>query len=129
MGEAKSRGSFEERREDAMGRMLDNAEVLIAVSEQEGGIHLSVLPRDEAPNGQSLAVILASWLNSNFEAVTRAAVQAKLQSEQAVTDVTPKDGGDLKAIAMRPVRSITTPEGGLAKGEAVLLGPDGRPLQ
>jgi hypothetical protein len=128
MREAKSRGSAEDRKVQAMLKALEAAEVVICLSETDGGISLQTIPRDESPNGDSLAVIVASWLNSNLAAITKAAVQAKLQSEQPRVDVK-TGGGDMRVIAQRSVRSITTPEGGLAKDAPMLLGPDGRPMQ
>lgn len=118
-----------EATEGEIAAALDGAEVLICLSEVEGGIGLQIIPRDEAPNGDSLAVIVASWLDSNLATITKAAVQAKIASEQPQADIK-TDGGDLRIIASRPVRSVTTVGGQIAKKDAAeILGPDGKPLQ
>lgn len=118
MGEARNKGeTHEERREAALDREMDRAEVLIALREDDGGIGMSILPRDEEMNGQSLAIILATFIHSNLEALTKAAVQAKLASEQ------PQG-----VVVERAKRSLTTAEGALAV-DASIVGPDGRPLQ
>jgi hypothetical protein len=127
MGEARARGTHEQHREDALLKAIDDAEVLVFLSAKDGGINLQILPRDEEPNADSLAVIIASWLNSNLEAITKAAVLAKMQSEQPAANVA-TEGGDMRVIASRPVRSVTTVEGGLANEAPTLLGPDGRAL-
>lgn len=133
MGEAKNRGTLEERQQQAeerhqeeIGAAINGAEVVVCLREVEGGINLTIIPRDEAPNSESLAVIVASWLNSNLVAITRAAVLAKERSERPAAQVATQEGPVL--VTGRPVRSITTPEGALAR-DAGLLGPDGRPLQ
>lgn len=103
------------RQEAEIIRRLEAAEVIITLAEEDGGVNLAVMPRDETPNAQSLAVVLASFIHSNLPTLTKAAVQAKLQSEQQV-----------KPAA---VPSVTTPGGGLAKAAPLILGPDGRALQ
>ena len=42
-----------------MERMFDSAEVLIALSADEQGVSVQALPRDEQPDQDSPAVILA----------------------------------------------------------------------
>lgn len=108
-----------------MGRAIESAEVLIALTETPEGINLEILPRDEAPNSESLAVILASFIDSNFETLMKAAVQAKEMSERADVHV---DGGDMRVVATRPVRSVTSVEGGIAKEGPRIVDAQGRAL-
>lgn len=124
MGEANQRGTPEERREQAMERMLDSAEVLIALSADEQGVSMQVLPRDEQPDQDSPAVILAGFINANLGNLMQTAFAAKEQHEQN------QGAGQQNPqfIKTPGVRSITTPEGGLAKAGPKLLGPDGKLL-
>lgn len=94
----------------------DDPEVLLALSDAPEGIHLAVMPRDENPNQDSLAVVLAGFINANLPALVKAAMQAKRQHEAS-------------EIARIQPRSVTTLEGGLAQKGVTLLGADGKPAK
>jgi hypothetical protein len=121
MGQAKDRGTQEERRQQRMAKMLDEAEVLIALSSDAKGIQFQILPRDETPNQTSEAVILAAFINHNFGNLMQTAMAAYRQHEA---------GGSEKTgmIKQRPVLSLTKPDGALAKDAPRLVGADGERL-
>lgn len=106
MGEAKNRGSYEERRAAAAE---ENAEAVICVSAEGSNLRIATILRDPEPDQASPAVIFASFINANFEELSRqswaayqrslTAIPAQAESPQLVTDATPR-----------------------------LMGPDGRPL-
>jgi hypothetical protein len=126
MGEAKSRGTPEQRAARAvLDEMLDKSEVLIGLSVTDKHVNIKCLPRDAEPDQESLAIIVASFINANFGGLVETAMQAKKDFEAA------QAAGQQNAhfIKQRPVRSITTPEGGLATKDAKIVGPDGNPLQ
>jgi hypothetical protein len=102
-------------------------EVIIAFSFEAGELGVQALPRDERPDPHSLAVILASYIVSNIETLVEQAQEAKARSE--ATPEPEAAGADLRVIASRPVRSLTTVGGALATGAPEILGPDGRPMQ
>lgn len=122
MGEAKNRGTAEERRQQRMTKMLDEAEVLIALNSDDKSISFQILPRDETPNQQSQAIIMASFIQHNFGNLMQTAMAAYLEHQAGGSDKP-------QMIKQQPQRSITTPEGGLAKQAPAIVGPDGRPIQ
>lgn len=125
MGQANQRGSAEERREQAMARMLDDAEVLIALNENDGAINLQALPRDEVPNQDSAAVILAGFINANLGNLMQTALQARQQhAENLAAGVQ-----NPHMIKQVPVRSLTAVDGGLAKDAPTIVDTTGRVLQ
>lgn len=125
MGEAKTRGSEQQRREQAVGEVIENAEVLICLSSSDKKVRVAIIPRDEQPDGESLAVILAGFINANFGNLCETALQAKRDFEAAQAAGQPNP----QFIKQRPVRSVTRPDGGLAKDGPVIVGPDGKQLQ
>ncbi len=121
MGEARARGTYEQRK--AKAQLAEDCEVLIFLKSDEGHLNVQILPRDEEPDEHSPAVIFAAFLNQNMEGLTKAAMDSyrQYQAEQA---------GEGAVLTEAPQRSIQTAEGDIAKKDDVgLLGPDGRPMQ
>jgi hypothetical protein len=123
MGEAKARGTAEERREQSINRELDTAECVIFLKATDGKLNIGFLPRDEEPNQDSPAMIFAAYVNANF---TQLAGEAMAMYESA-TQGLPGDGSVMLAEA--PKRSIVDAVGNIASDAPALVGPDGGPLQ
>lgn len=122
MGEANTRGTAQERREQSLERQLDEAECLVFLSVKDGKLHAGFLPRDENPDQDSPAMIFAAFLSENFKNLAGQAIalhdQYKSERDPAViTDV--------------PRRSVLGPDGNIARsGEDVeIVVPEGRVLQ
>lgn len=122
MGEANTRGTHQERREQSLERQLDDAECLVFLSVKDGKLHAGFLPRDESPNQDSPAMIFAAFLSENFKNLAGQAValheQHKAERDPAViTDV--------------PRRSVLGPDGNIARGgdDVQVVVPEGRAPQ
>jgi hypothetical protein len=120
MGEAANRGTFDERREEAV---LEAAEVHICVSYEGNKLTVQMFPRDEEPNQDSPAMILAGFINANLKELAEMAMEAKRLSETAVPVAAPAPG-----IVTDATPRIIGADGP-ATGEVRLVGPDGSTLQ
>jgi hypothetical protein len=99
-------------------------EVILSFDFQDGELNVTAVTREEPPNPESLAVILASYITNNVQFLVQQAQEAKAASER------PKEsaGANLSVIATRPVRSLTSVDGGLAKDAPAIVGPNGERL-
>ena len=126
MGEAKNRGTHEERREQALERRLETSEVIFFFDANDGKLNFGTLTRDDPPNQDSPAVIFAAYIHANFERLAGEAIALHDSHEAAQRGQLPMGN----VIVGAPKRSIVTPAGDIASEEApALVGPDGRPLQ
>ena len=83
MSEAKQHGSFDERKQQAREEdAIEDCEVLIFLKTADGALNVQILPRDADPNQDSPAVILASFLNANMDAIAQAAMDGYHKSKK-----------------------------------------------
>lgn len=131
MGEANSRGTFEERREEARDRAFKDGEVLIALSKDPaGGLRVQMVSRDEQPDQQSPAVIFAWFLHVNMQQLAGEAMamsRAHAANEAGDTDA-PQGGVHVLGSGPRIAAADGTPMTD-AKAGVEIVGPDGKPLQ
>lgn len=92
MGEANSRGTFEERRNQSLERQLEQSEVIVFLKAEEGKLNISTLTRDEQPNQDSPAVIFAAFLNANFRELAGQAMALAMSHAMAETGELPHAG-------------------------------------
>lgn len=127
MGEANNRGDHAERREQAIERHLEEAEVIIMLKATDGRLEVSMLPRDEEPNQDSPAVIFAAFINANFEQLAGQAMSLYMSHAAAERGELPMEGSG--QIVEAPKRSVVDQAGQIAGDAPVLLGSDGKRLQ
>jgi hypothetical protein len=117
MGEAKARGSYEERRDQRLNEMVESAEVLIALRVDEAGkLVLSSLARDNPVDESSPAIGFAEFLLANWPELAGQAMALK---------TTALAGGDREDIRA----GVIELPNGLPAGEEcdpVILGANGR---
>lgn len=83
MGEANARGDFEDRKAEAEKRDAgEDCEVLMFFKHAEGKLNIQALPRDEVPDQDSPAVIVASFIMENLKELIDAAMTSKESVEQ-----------------------------------------------
>lgn len=112
MGEAKERGTAEERREEAV---IESAQAIICLRAQDGGVHCAtIIPAQDEDNP---AIVLAGYINANLPELMKAAMDGRQLARTAVphivTSVKPRLAGLNGPLDSAPA----------------LLGPDGRALQ
>lgn len=85
MGEAKARGTYEERRDARLNEMVESAEILIALRVDDAGqLHMETLARDYQVDESSAAVGFAEYLLANWRQLAGEALALK-SSAQAAT--------------------------------------------
>lgn len=78
MGEAASRGTYEERRDARLNEMVDQAEILLAIRVDDNGqLVLSSLARDNPVDESSPAVGFAEYLLANWRQLAGEALALK----------------------------------------------------
>ena len=77
MGQAKARGTRNERIEQSIrGSEDDDAEIIIFLKATDAQLNVQIAARDETPNQDSPAVILASYLSANMDQLIAESQQA-----------------------------------------------------
>lgn len=98
MGEANQRGTFDERREEALWR---DADMVIWLRDEgpDKGLHFGAMPQRDDLREDNMAMIFAGFLNANFADLVRMARVAYERSKTAIpqahkpeviTEVTPR---------------------------------------
>jgi hypothetical protein len=123
MGEANSRGTQEERREEALWR---DAEVVVFLCANGNALSMGVMPQSNEPDQDGLATIFAGFLNANFPELLKAAKKAYDTSRTAVPGIPAKPEAPALVTDVTPKLVGTD---GPVTGEVKLLDPSGRPLQ
>lgn len=104
MGETKMRRQFEKRETKNCGDITEDCEVMIFLKTKNGMLNVQFLPRDEEPNQDSPAVILAGYLNANIHQFICEAMDGykAFKAKPTVIDEAPR-------------RSILTADGNIAR--------------
>lgn len=124
MGEAKARGNFEQRREDALYR---DSDVVIWLQDKDGALHFGAMPQRDLPE-DNMALVFASFLNANLDELMKMARQAYQRSRTALPVVPAPKKDEPPKIVTEVTPRIIGPDGP-ATGEVRLLGADGIPVQ
>src|SRR5688572_184729 len=106
MGEAKTKGTYNRRRANAV--MVDSAEVVICISHDgdKQELKANFILRDDPPNKESHAVIIANWMAHNWNTLAR---QAMVAYEQYMAEQTDAVAERTSAEALDERSSLITP--------------------
>lgn len=119
MGEANQRGTQADRKEQAVNKAFEEAEIVMCISSpDQKSVNIKFLPRDEEPNQDSPAVILASYLNANMAELVVDAVTTKREYDAAIAaGKSNQEAANAPALrlAEAPGRSILTADGNIAR--------------
>jgi hypothetical protein len=78
MGEAKARGSYEERRDARLNEMVERAEIICCFRVDEGGqLRMETLARDEPVDETSAAIGFVEYLHANWKQLAGEALALK----------------------------------------------------
>lgn len=105
MGEKKMLRKFSERQANGKQGPDEDCEVLIFLKFNNGLINVQFLPRDEEPNQNSPAVILAGYINANLHQLIREAMDGYNKAQAAKNEI----------VRELPARSILTADGNIAR--------------
>lgn len=114
MGQANNRGTFDDRREQALEREMDEAECIVFLKSDNGKLKISFLPRDAEPNVDSPAMIFAAYLGNNFTQLAGEAMALSI-SHAAVQMGEAPAGGQL--MVATPTRSVLDAHGNIARAD------------
>ena len=112
MGQANSRGTFEERREQALEREMDEAECIVFLKSDNGKLKISFLPRDAEPNTESPAMIFAAYLGNNFTQLAGEAMALSISHAAVQMGEAPAAG---QVMVATPTRSVLDAQGNIAR--------------
>lgn len=112
MGQANSRGTFEERREQALEREMDEAECIVFLKSDNGKLKISFLPRDAEPNVDSPAMIFAAYLGNNFTQLAGEAMALSISHAAVQMGEAPAAG---QVMVATPTRSVLDAQGNIAR--------------
>ena len=115
MGQARERGTYEERREQSLERQLDEAECIVFLkSGQDGKLRIAFLPRDETPNTESPAMIFAAYLGNNFTQLAGEAMALSISHAAVQMGEAPAAG---QVMVATPTRSVLDAQGNVARSD------------
>ena len=110
MGEAASRGTYDERVKQAQVHdAVDKAEVLIALHAEHDVVHVQFMPRDEKPDQESLAMIVASFIQANWLGICAQAREVYFRHVDESHGLTPGQ------VSLPQPRHILDAQGNLAR--------------
>lgn len=112
MGQANSRGTFEERREQALEREMDEAECIVFLKSDNGKLKISFLPRDAEPTTESPAMIFAAYLGNNFTQLAGEAMALSISHAAVQMGEAPAAG---QVMVATPTRSVLDAQGNIAR--------------
>ena len=112
MGQANSRGTFEERREQALEREMDEAECIVFLKSDNGKLKISFLTRDAEPNVDSPAMIFAAYLGNNFTQLAGEAMALSISHAAVQMGEAPAAG---QVMVATPTRSVLDAQGNIAR--------------
>lgn len=114
MGQARERGTYEERREQSLERQLDEAECIVFLKSDNGKLKISFLPRDAEPNTESPAMIFAAYLGNNFTQLAGEAMALSISHAAVQMGEAPAAG---QVMVATPTRSVLDAQGNVARSD------------